>query len=138
VKKIALLGLVTLSLGLFLGLLPAGAIADDSQLLIDLDKKWGSAGVSGDDAAIAAILSDDLVAVTVDGVGDKASQLNQPAPADTKYEPTDFKVVFLDDTTAIMTHGTKGEDAHYSLHVWSKKSGKWQVVATSSTPATGD
>jgi hypothetical protein len=34
-----------------------------------------------------------------------------------------------------MTHGTNGEDAHHSLHVWSRKDGQWKVVATSSTPA---
>ena len=32
---------------------------------------------------------------------------------------------------AIMTHTTKGADAHYSLHVWSRKDGAWQIVATS-------
>jgi hypothetical protein len=51
-----------------------------------------------------------------------------------KDEPTDYKVTFINPDTAIMTHGTKGTDAHYSLHVWSRKSGTWQVVATSTTP----
>jgi hypothetical protein len=35
-----------------------------------------------------------------------------------------------------MTHGTKGAEAHNSLHVFSRdKGGKWQIVATSTTPA---
>ena len=35
---------------------------------------------------------------------------------------------------AIMTHGTKGKDPHHSMHVWARRDGQWQVVATSSTP----
>ena len=45
-----------------------------------------------------------------------------------------YKVTFINSDTAIMTHGTKGADAHYSLHVWSRKGGTWQIVATSTTP----
>jgi ketosteroid isomerase-like protein len=135
-KRMTYLGL----LALFLCLFPGSVSADDSKVLIDLDQKWGEAGIKGDPAAVAKFLGDDLVSVTVTGVSDKASQLadTEAAPAGTKYEPTDFKVVFLDATTAIMTHGTKGDDAHYSLHVWSKKGGSWKVVATSTTPAESD
>ena len=60
---------------------------------------------------------------------------SQPAAAGTIYEPTDYKVTFINPDTAVMTHGTKGADAHYSLHVWSRKGGAWQIVATSTTPA---
>ena len=112
------------------------ATADTTADLIALDKQWGNSGITGDTAAAGKLLADNLVAVDQNGVTDKKGQLatTTPAPAGTKYEPTDFKVTMLDADTAIMTHGTKGEDAHYSLHVWSHKSGKWQVVATSSTP----
>jgi hypothetical protein len=41
----------------------------------------------------------------------------------------------MNPDTAIMTHATKGADAHYSLHVWSRKGGTWQIVATSMTNA---
>jgi hypothetical protein len=41
----------------------------------------------------------------------------------------------MNPDTAIMTHGTKGAAAHYSLHVWSRKGGTWQIVATSTTNA---
>ncbi len=118
----------------------AAASADDSAALIDLDKKWGEAGTSGDTEAVAKILADELVSVFEGGVRGKKGELadNTPTPAGAKYEPTDYKVTFVDGDTAIMTHGTKGEDAHYSLHVWSKKSGSWLVVATSTTPVTGD
>ena len=29
-------------------------------------------------------------------------------------------------------------DAHFSLHVWSKKGGSWQVIASSTTPVASD
>jgi ketosteroid isomerase-like protein len=96
---------------------------------------WGAAGTKGDTDAVAKLLADDLVSVSGKGVTGKQGELaGEPAPAGTRYEPTDYKVTFLDADTAVMTHGTKGEDAHYSLHVWSRKSGQWKVVATSATP----
>ncbi|MBK6453978.1 MAG: nuclear transport factor 2 family protein [Proteobacteria bacterium] len=125
------------------GVLLAGfgaiASADDKADLIERDKAWGAAGTKGDAEAVAKILADNLVSVSNKGVTDKKGELaaNEPAPAGTQYEPTDFTVTFLDKDTAIMTHGTKGADAHYSMHVWSRKSGQWQVVATSTTPVEG-
>ena len=125
------------------GVLLAGfgaiASADDKADLIARDKAWGAAGTKGDAEAVAKILADNLVSVSNKGVTDKKGELaaNEPAPAGTQYEPTDFTVTFLDKDTAVMTHGTKGDDAHYSMHVWSRKSGQWQVVATSTTPVEG-
>ena len=112
------------------------AIADDTADLIAQDKAWGAAGTKGDKDAVAKFLADDLVSVDGAGVRNKQAEIGntEPAPAGSQYEPTDYKVTFLNPDTAVMTHGTKGEDAHQSLHVWSRKSGKWQVVATSSTP----
>ena len=112
------------------------ASADDTADIIERDKAWGAAGTKGDTEAVAKLLADTLVSVSGKGVMDKKGELasNEPAPAGTQYEPTDYKVTFIDKDTAVMTHGTKGADAHYSMHVWSRKSGQWQVVATSSTP----
>jgi len=113
----------------------ATASADDTADLIAQDMAWGAAGTKGDTDAVAKLLADDLVAVSGNGVTGKQGELaNEPAPAGTRYEPTNYKVTFLDADTAVMTHGTKGADAHYSLHVWSRKSGQWKVVATSTTP----
>jgi len=122
----------TFSLASFAGAASADTTAD----LIALDTQWGNTGITGDTVAAGKLLGDKLVAVDQNGVTDKKGQLaaSTPAPAGTKYEPTDYKVTMLDADTAIMTHGTKGDDAHYSLHVWSHKTGKWLVVATSSTP----
>jgi hypothetical protein len=111
--------------------------ADDTDALIALDKQWGESGVKGDTTVAAKLLADKVVSVTGSGVRGKQGELAdmKPEPAGTRYEPTEYKVTFINPDTAIMTHGTKGADAHYSLHVWSRKGGTWQVVATSTTPA---
>ena len=115
----------------------AAAVADDTNALIALDKQWGESNGKGDTTVAAKLLSDKVVSVSEKGVRDKQAELAdiEPAPAGTRYEPTDYKVTFLNSDTAIMTHGTKGADAHYSLHVWSRKGGTWQIVASSTTPA---
>lgn len=125
--------------GTLLAAFSATVSADDTADLIAQDKAWGDAGTKGDKAAVAKLLADSLVSVDERGVRNKQAELavTEPAPAGSQYEPTDYKVTFLNADTAVMTHGTKGEDAHHSLHVWSRKGGKWQVVATSSTPVKG-
>jgi hypothetical protein len=123
--------------GTILAAVCAVATADDTADLIAKDRAWGAAGIKGDTDAVAKLLADNVVSVTEDGVRDKQGEIAdaKPEPAGTRYEPTDYKVTFLNSDTAVMTHGTKGEDAHYSLHVWSRKGGQWQVVASSTTPA---
>jgi hypothetical protein len=121
----------------FVSSLSAGTAAADSTAdLIALDKQWGAAGVKGDTVAAGKLLADNLISVSDSGVTDKQGELAgaTPQPAGTQYEPVDYKVTMLDADTAIMTHSTKGKDPHHSLHVWSRKSGEWKVVATSSTP----
>ena len=46
----------------------------------------------------------------------------------------EYQVRFLDDETAVMTHRASAPDPHWSMHVWAKRDGAWQVVATMSTP----
>ena len=115
----------------------AARAADDTEALIALDKQWGESAVKGDKTVSEKLLADKVVSVDENGVMGKEAMLAglKAAPAGTRYEPTSFKVTFLNPDTAIMTHGTKGADAHYSLHVWSRKGGTWQVIATSTTPA---
>jgi len=110
--------------------------ADETESLIALDKQWGESVVKGDTTAAGKLLADKVVSVRDTGVMGKQALLAEmkPAPAGTRYEPTDYKVTFINPDTAIMTHAAKGTDAHYSLHVWSRKGGTWQVVATSMTP----
>lgn len=126
------------SLATILVMISAAAhAADDTDSLIALDKKWGEAVVKGDTTMTGKVLADNAVSVSDSGVRGKEAELAdvKPAPAGTRYEPTDYKVTFLNKDTAIMTHATKGADAHYSLHVWSRKGGTWQIIATSTTPA---
>ena len=115
----------------------AARAADDTDALIALDKQWGESAVQGDKTVSAKLLADKVVSVDESGVMGKQGVLAdmKPAPAGTRYEPTDYKVTFINPDTAIMTHGTKGADTHYSLHVWSRKGGTWQVIATSTTQA---
>lgn len=131
-RKISLLA----SAGMLLAGFGMTAYADDKADLIARDKAWGAAGVKGDVEAVGKLLADNLVSVSDQGVTDKKGELaaTEPVPAGTKYEPMDYTVSFLDKDTAVMTHRTMGPDAHYSMHVWSRKNGQWQVVATSTTP----
>ena len=112
-------------------------VADDKDALIALDKQWGESVVKGDTTVAAKLLADKVVSIDDSGVKGKEGVLAdmKPAPAGTHYEAADYKVTFINPDTAIMTHAAKGADAHYSLHVWSRKSGAWQVVATSTTRA---
>lgn len=126
--------------GALLLVFAAGAGATETDDLIALDKQWGESGIKGDPSVATTLLSEKVVSVTENGVRGKPGELADmdPAPAGTGYEPTDYKVTFVNPDTAVMTHGTKGAEAHNSLHVWSRvKGGKWQIVATSATPAAG-
>jgi hypothetical protein len=107
--------------------------ADDTEALIALDKQWGESAIKGDKTVSEKLLADTVVSVDENGVMGKQAMIAdiKPAPAGTRYEPTGYKVTFMNPDTAIMTHSTKGADAHYSLHVWSRKGGAWQIIATS-------
>ena len=127
---------VLVTVATFLVMFAAAArAADDTEALIALDKQWGESVITGDKTVSAKLLADKIVSVDQNGVMGKQEMLAdiKPAPAGTRYEPTGYKVTFMNPDTAIMTHGTKGGDAHYSLHVWSRKGGTWQIVATSMT-----
>jgi hypothetical protein len=117
-------------------LLSGLARADTKSDLIALDKKWGETGIKGDAKGMETLFAEKLVSFDQDVIRNKTQELAtvKAEPAGTTYEPTDYQVTMLGDDMAIMTHGTRGKEAHNSLHVWSKKSGQWKVVATSSTP----
>lgn len=118
--------------GVVFYLMASTAFAGSDEELIALDKQWGEAGMHGDTATVAALLADNLVAVDGSGVSGKAEQLadNEPAPEGATYDAGDYRIMYLNDDTAVMTHSVAGDQAHYSLHVWTRKDGKWQVTAT--------
>ena len=107
VASVALLALFAMTVG-----------ADDTQDLIALDKQWGESGVKGDMSVAEKLLAEQVVSVSPEGVRGRQGELadNESAPPGTRYEPTDYKVTFPTPDIAIMTHGTRGADAHYSLH----------------------
>jgi hypothetical protein len=123
-------------LGSILGLLVFVGIAnaDDTEALIDLDKKWGES--QGADA-LAPLLSDDILAIGVDGLGGKAEMLaaaDEAEPAAGPYDAEGYKVRFLSDDVAVMVHSADGPEPHWSMHVWQKLDGEWHVTATASVP----
>ncbi len=105
---------ILISLATFSVLVSAAAYAaDDTQTLIALDKQWGESITKGDKTVSEKLLADNIVSVDENGMMGRSAMLAdiKPAPAGTRYEPTAYKVTFLNPDTAIMTHGTKGADA---------------------------
>ncbi|MBT4256414.1 MAG: nuclear transport factor 2 family protein [Halieaceae bacterium] len=110
--------------------------ADDSATLTKMDKAWGEARNPGD---VKSLFTDDFIGIDGGGVSSKAQQLEQmasdPAP-DGPYIAGDYDVRFLDANTAVMVHSAgTGKNTHWSMHVWRKSGGKWQVAATASAAA---
>jgi hypothetical protein len=118
------------------------------QELISLDKEWGEAGLRGDAAVLERILADDFMGATPTAVATKAQNIaeaktNAPDITNATYTADEYTVRFLDKDTAVMTHravekglnkGKEYTDQHRSIHVWVKRNGRWQVVASQATP----
>jgi hypothetical protein len=123
-------------LGSLVGLFVIAGIAnaDDSNALIELDKKWGES--EGADA-LASLLSDDVLSIGVEGLAGKAEMLeaaDEAEPATGAYDAGNYKVKFLSDDVAVMVHSTQVPEPHWSMHVWQKLDGEWRVTATASVP----
>lgn len=119
--KILLMTLIVVSSG--------SIFADDTAMLINLDKQWGSAG--GPDGFV----SDDVVGIGPTGIIGIA-EVRQAAvgPSDEEYVVDGYQVNFLSTDIAVMVHTASGSDPHSSLHVYQKQDGKWMVVANASAP----
>ena len=119
--KILLMTLIVVSSG--------SIFADDTAMLINLDKQWGSAG--GPDGFV----SDDVVGIGPTGIIGIA-EVRQAAvgPSDEAYVVDGYQVNFLSADIAVMVHTASGSDPHSSLHVYQKQDGKWMVVANASAP----
>ena len=114
------------------------------QELISLDKQWGEAGLRGDTAVLERILADDFMGATATAVSTKAQNIaeaktNAADLTNATYTADEYTVRFLDPNTAVMTHkavekgmnkGKEYTDQHRSIHVWVKRQGRWQVVAS--------
>ena len=119
--KILLMTLIVVSSG--------SIFADDTAMLINLDKQWGSAG--GPDGFV----SDDVVGIGPTGIIG-ITEVRQAAvgPSDEEYVVDGYQVNFLSTDIAVMVHTASGSDPHSSLHVYQKQDGKWMVVANASAP----
>ena len=118
------------------------------QELIAIDKQWGDAGLKGDSAVLESILADDFIGNSPTGVATKAQNIaeaktNAANITNATYVADEYTVRFLDPNTAVMTHravekglnkGKEYSDQHLSMHVWVKRDGRWQVVASQATP----
>ena len=123
-------------LGCVFCLIMAGTVAnaDESDALVQLDKEWGEA--DGPDAA-EPFLADNIVALGLEGVQGKAQMLEAVESDDAPtgpYVAGDYDVRFLSEDVAVMVHSVGEPDPHWSMHVWQKRDGKWQVVATATVP----
>ena len=110
------------------------ANADESDILIQLDKEWGE---SEGPAFLESLLDDNIVALDSEGVVGKAQMLEDAASEDAPtgpYVAGDYDVRFLNENVAVMVHSAGGADPHRSMHVWQKSDGKWQVVASATVP----
>ncbi len=115
------------------------AVADDAAKLIEMDKAWGEAKGPGD---VKGLFHDEFISLEGNGPGDEEQALAAMAEAgseDGPYVAGDYVVRFLGKKTAVMVHSAGvGTDAHWSMHVWKKSDGKWQVAATASVPAASE
>ena len=96
----------------------------------------------------APLLADDFIGNSPTGVATKAQNIaeaktNAPDITNATYVADEYTVRFLDPNTAVMTHravekglnkGKEYNDQHRSMHVWVKRDGRWQVVASQATP----
>ncbi len=126
----------------------------DEQELIKLDKEWSAAIERKDRDALNRIVADDYtdrggttnkaqyIERTFKGITDDAVNMKNFTSVSSNYS-----VKFKGDGMAVMTHnavekgeykGTPFTDYRNSLHVWMKRGGRWQVVASEGAPLTDE
>jgi hypothetical protein len=116
------------------------------QELTQIDREWSQAGVRGDASVLERVLADDYSGTGASGNAiTKAEAIAELKSGATKLESqeTDNYNVRVFGDTAVMTHdgvrkGQRGGQAfterYRSLHVFVKRGGRWQVVASQGTP----
>jgi len=128
----------------------------DEQELIKLDKDWSAAIERGDRDTLNRIIAEDYTSggatenktVYIERTLKNAKET--AADADLKnyvVAPSTYSVKFKGNDTAVMTHintetgvykGQPFVDYRNSLHVWMKRGGRWQVVASEGAPFTAE
>ena len=110
--------------------------ADESDALVQLDKEWGAADAA---EVIAPLIADGILTIGPEGLVDKTQMLEAVEDADAStgpYVAGDYDVRFLSDDVAVMVHSAGDPDPHWSMHVWQKRDGKWQVAASATVPTS--
>jgi hypothetical protein len=101
--------------------------------LIQLDRAWTFAELTGNKKAAAELVADDYVGTTQRGeLENKTQYLATLAPNADMVRSDDYKVRIFGNM-AIMTHRATVEGTRNikfrSTHVWMKRGGKWRIVA---------
>ncbi len=134
------------SLGLFLLFaLPVLAAAPE-QAVIDAEKSWGAAIVSGDMSALTKVIGDDLTYGHGNGKTDsKATYIERIRTGAQKYVSFDYdegmRVRLFGDAAVVnesarvnsITDGVPNAPHLRILHVFVKRGGHWELVAHQST-----
>ena len=122
---------------------PAGSV---SQALIDLENQWGKASKASDGDGVGALLAENFVGIDADGkIEGKAEVIAKVKKAKwVSQELSDMKVIPHGDSAIVTGSWTgKGTDGNGKAidgkerwgDTWVKTaSGKWQCVASISTP----
>ena len=120
-------------------------MADNGQLVIDLDRKRMDAMARKDLAALNALISDDLVythsTARLDTKQSLLGAMESGATVYTSVAPSEVKAQDLGDTVVltgsarigVLSQGRPNSFAVRFTDVWSNKAGKWQMVAWQST-----
>ena len=107
-----------------------GSVEDQ---LIQLDRAWTHAELTGDKKTAGSLVADDYVGTTQRGqLENKTQYLASIAPNSDMVKADDYKVTVYGNM-AIMTHRATVSGVRNiqfrSTHVWMKRKGKWQIVA---------
>ena len=120
-------------------------MADNGQLVIDLDRKRMDAMARKDLAALDALISDDLVythsTARLDTKQSLLGAMESGATVYTSVAPSEVKAQDLGDTVVltgsarigVLSQGRPNSFAVRFTDVWSNKAGRWQMVAWQST-----
>ena len=120
-------------------------MADNGQLVIDLDRQRMEAMARKDLAALRALISDDLVythsTARLDTKQSLLGAMESGATVYTSVAPSEVKAQDLGDTVVltgsarigVLSQGRPNSFAVRFTDVWSNKAGRWQMVAWQST-----
>jgi ketosteroid isomerase-like protein len=120
-------------------------MADNRQMVIDLDKKRMTAMAQKDVATLNTLLGDDLVythsSARLDTKQSLIGAMESGSTVYTSVEPSDVKAQDLGDTVvltgscriSVMSGGRPNSFSVRFTDVYANKSGRWQMVAWQST-----